>query len=45
MKNTITVTTNGRITIPKWVRAELQLSPGDKVLLSTDGEAIFVKKQ
>ena len=44
MNETITMSAGGKIILPEWVMADLQISAGDKVEFLTDGDGIFIKK-
>lgn len=40
---TVTLDKAGRVVIPKRLRDELRLSPGDSLVLDTDGERVTLK--
>lgn len=43
MKTTLTVDKAGRVVLPKSVRDELQLAPGDTLQLETSGEQVTLR--
>lgn len=43
MGEATTITTKGQVTIPKKIRKELGLQPGDKVVFRKEGENIVLK--
>lgn len=43
MKESTTITTKGQVTIPKGIREELKLKPGDKVIFEKEGDRVILK--
>jgi AbrB family looped-hinge helix DNA binding protein len=43
MKESTTITTKGQVTIPKDIREELKLKPGDKVIFEKEGNRVILK--
>jgi AbrB family looped-hinge helix DNA binding protein len=43
MNTTVTIDKAGRVVIPKTVREELRLAPGDTLTLESDGEGVTLR--
>ena len=43
MSTTVTLDQGGRVVIPKTVRDELRLAPGDTLALESDGERVLLR--
>lgn len=43
MKESSTITVKGQVTIPKQIREELGLKPGDRVFFEREGDRIVLK--
>ncbi len=43
MKESMTITIKGQVTIPKKIREFLNLKPGDKVIFEKEGDTVVLK--